>query len=198
LPRRVVGDGVGAAEVIDDLVANAASIIDWDATPDPTSWYASADPSIWQATLYTQIVEADKRIVANPDGRIGGATQVLADLDAEARLAKLIPYRHRSDWGGPATLNNAQIDAMQASFGITQLNRYPMLRVPTMADNTLIVQRKDDSDPTYVYCPWIVMQSLGMLLDPDLAQVRGGMIHLYAKKAVRPGRIVEIRITPEA
>jgi hypothetical protein len=185
------------AEVVDDLVANAGDVIFWDATPPVGTYYETANPDEWQATLYDQIVEADKRIVADPDGRVGGATQVLTDLNSEARLAKLIPFRLRSDWGGPATLNNAQIDAMQQSFGITMLNRYPMLRIPTMADNTMIVQRKDDADPTYVYCPWIVMQSLGMLLDPDLAQVRGGMIHLYAKKVVRPGRIVEIRITPE-
>lgn len=184
-------------EIIDDMVANAGDIILWDATPAGGSYYASANPQEWQATLYNQIVEADSRIVADPQGRVGGATQILADLLTVTRLRKLVPFRIRGDYATAQTLNNPAIDEMQAAFGIANFGMYPVVRVPTMADNTMLIQRKDDRDPTYVYCPWIVLQSLGMLLDPSLAQVKMGMIHLYAKKAVRPGRMVEIRITPE-
>ena len=184
-------------EIIDDMVANAGEIILWDATPAGGSYYASANPAEWQATLYNQIVEADSRIVADPQGRVGGATQILADLLTVTRLRKLVPFRIRGDYATAQTLNNPAIDEMQAAFGIANFGMYPVVRVPTMADNTMLVQRKDDRDPTYVYCPWIVLQSLGMLLDPELAQVKMGMMHLYAKKAVRPGRMVEIRITPE-
>lgn len=184
-------------EVIDDMVANAGEIILWDATPAGGSYYASANPQEWQATLYNQIVEADSRIVADPQGRVGGATQILADLLTVTRLRKLVPFRIRGDYATAQTLNNPAIDEMQANFGIANFGMYPVVRVPTMADNTMLVQRKDDRDPTYVYCPWIVLQSLGMLLDPAAASVKMGMMHLYAKKAVRSGRMVEIRITPE-
>ncbi len=184
-------------EVIDDMVANAGSVILWDATPAGGSYYASANPNEWQATLFQQIVEADSDIVANPEGRVGGATMVLADLLSVTRLRKLLPFQIRANYSSPATLNNSSIDEMQAAFGIIRDGAYPVVRVPTMADNTMLVQRKDDRDPTYAYLPWIVMQSMGMLLDPEKASVKMGMIHLYAKKAIRPGRMVEIRITPE-
>lgn len=185
------------AEVIDDVVANAGSVILWNATPTAGSYYASANPQEWQATLYNQITQASSDIVADPEGRIGGANQILADLKTVTRLKKLIPFRIRWNPGDAANLNTAAIDAMQEQFGIERFGEYPVVRVPTMADNTMIVQRKDDSDPTYAYCPWIVLQSLGMLLHPETAKVQMGMIHLYAKKAIRSGRIVEIRITPE-
>lgn len=185
-------------EVIDDMVANAGSTIDWDATPAGGSYYASANPDEWQATLYDQIVEADADIVADPEGRVGGATMVLGDLLSVTRLAKLNPFRIRTDFSAPATLNSATIDRMSQYFQVEQAGIYPVLRVPTMADNTMLVMRKDDNDPTYVYAPWVQLQSLGMFLDPATACMRVGMIHLYGKKAVRPGRLVEIRITPEA
>lgn len=185
-------------EIIDDMVANAGSVILWDATPAVGSYYETANPQEWQATLYNQIVQADSDIVADPEGRVGGATQVLADLLTVTRLRKLVPFRIRADYASAQTLNNADIDAMQANFGIAMLGQYPTVRVPTMADNTMLVQRKDDADPTYVYCPWVPLHSLGMLLHPEKAQVQMGMMHLYAKKCIRPGRLVEIRITPEA
>ena len=185
-------------EVIDDMVANAGTTIDWDATPAGGSYYASANPDEWQATLYDQIVEADADIVADPEGREGGATMVLGDLLSVTRLAKLNPFRIRTDFSAPATLNGANIDRMSQYFQVEQAGIYPVVRVPTMADNTMLVQRKDDANPTYVYAPWVALQSLGMFLDPATACMRVGVIHLYGKKAVRPGRMVQIRITPEA
>ena len=91
-------------EIIDDMVANAGEIILWDATPAGGSYYASANPAEWQATLYNQIVEADSRIVADPQGRVGGATQILADLLTVTRLRKLVPFRIRGDYATAQTL----------------------------------------------------------------------------------------------
>lgn len=184
-------------EVIDDMAANVGDTIDWDANVPGGGYYASANPDEWRSTLYDQIVQADADIVADPEGRVGGATMVLGDLNAVSFLAKLNPFRIRTDFSAPATLNGANIDRMNQYFQVEKAGIYPLVRVPTMASWSLLVQRKDDNDPTYVYAPWVALQSLGMFLDPATACMRVGAIHLYGKKAVRPGRMVGINITPE-
>ena len=65
-------------EVIDQLIANASTTVNWSQTP--AGVYASLDPKIHQETLYDSIQSADNGIFKSADG-FRGANWIAGDPD---------------------------------------------------------------------------------------------------------------------
>jgi len=182
--RTIQGEG------LQRLVANAGNTQTWNRTPAAGSYFSTANPNEWKRELWTTIKQADRNILNDVDGR-APATHILGTPDALGALDDIVPIELSP---GLNETNRAGADEFSAYFGLTAEGRYQVFQFLTMPEDTILVMRKDDRVPTYIFAPLVMLSDLGRLQHPDTGEVVFGMLHLAAQRAIRPGRIEEIQI----
>jgi len=187
LQRDIQADGLAT------MVAGAGATINYAQTPPAGGFYATADPDLYRNVLWKRVTQADIAIRGDVDS-FQGATDVLVDSTALSVLQSAIPFElsfdTRPGGNGPGAGNQ-----MTAFQGTALGGRYRIWHFTNMPADTMLVMKKNDADPTFIYAPWIPFTDLGTLTYPKPRRVEKGMITLYAQRMLRSGAVREINIT---
>ena len=179
------------AEMLSTLQANAAGTTTWNETP-PAGYFATANPAEWRRELWRVAKTQNREVLKAAEGR-RAVNLLIGDVDAIGHLedAELTCFRDNQ----PADVNFGRGDEVTEFYGVTKAERWRVYRfLEGMPASTILVLNRDDSDPTAIYGPWIPFTNLGVLADPETADVKLGGITLYGLDVTRGARIREIAI----
>ncbi|MCP4741460.1 MAG: hypothetical protein GY871_04420 [Actinomycetales bacterium] len=179
------------SEMLTTLVANAGGTDTWNETP-PAGYFSTANPNEWRRELWRTAKIANRAVLNAAEGRVS-VNILLGDVDAIGHLEDPNPIQFQD--GQPSEVNFGQGDEVTEFMGVTKANRWRVYRfLEGMAASTILVMNRNDADPTAIYAPWIPFTSLGVLQDPETADVKLGGITLYGLDVTRGARIREIAI----
>lgn len=180
-------------EVIDQLIANASTTVNWSQTP--AGVYASLDPKIHQETLYDSIQSADNGIFKSADG-FRGANWIAGDPDGLLYLEQLQSFSITSAGADRTDSVRGDIDAYSNKFGVAN-HRYDIWKMRFMPADTLLlgVKSSNPQEIGHIHATYIPVSDLGVFRDPRTACVDMGVMTRYGNATVRPGLFAVVNIT---
>lgn len=183
------------ASGLSTMVNSAGDTQDYYIEPPADSYYETANPDEWARVLFKRITQADRNMLTANDGRVS-ANLAIGDVGAIGILGDLVPLQPAQNPAGAGVgLGNLGVNELATSFGPLRGSLIQLYRViEGFPENTLIVTRKDDADPTFVHAQFLPFTQLQRLVDPKSRKVTGGAMTLVDDVAIRPDRIQEIRL----
>ena len=180
-------------EVIDQLIANAGSSVNW--SQSPAGIYASLDPKIHQETLYDAIQECDNGIFKSADG-FRGANWIAGDPDGLLYLEQLQSFSITSDGADREDSVRGKVDSYSNKFGVAN-HRYNIWKMRFMPADTLLLGVKSDNPQEigHIHATYIPVSDLGVFRDPRTGCVDMGVMTRYANATIREGLFGVVNIT---